>query len=341
MIRPVQLGERAIIDRIVARLHRMPRIPVPFGDDVSGVDLGGGRLAILKCDMLVGRTDVPKGMTLKQAARKTVVMNVSDLACKGVQPRATMVSLGLPKSTTAQDIDEIAEGLDEGTREYGAYIIGGDTNECDDLVIGCYLFGLAKRCTIVGRSGASTGDLVAVTGEFGKTSAALNLLSSDLKVPRSLRKELLASIYMPKARLAEGTALARARVTTASMDSSDGLAWSLHEIARASGVGIELEQIPIAQSAIDYAQVAKLDPVDLALYGGEEFELVMSLKKDEYKKALRAAPSLHIIGRVTRETRMVTLSRDRGRTLVKPFGWEHFTSSIPHEHSMHDSVQTR
>jgi thiamine-monophosphate kinase len=325
-----RLGERAIIDRIIRRLHKNARMPIPFGEDISGMDLRGGALAILKCDMLVGRTDIPKGMTLKQAARKAVVMNVSDFACKGVQPRAIMVSLGLPRSITPQNVDEIARGLDEGAREYDTYVIGGDTSECDDLVIGCYLFGVAERNRIVRRSGAGPNDLIAVTGEFGKTSAALRFLSSDLKIPPSLKKVLLDSIYMPEARLTEGMALARARVTTASMDSSDGLAWSLYEIARASGVGLELEEVPIAQSAIDYARKAHLDPLDLALYGGEEYELVLSLKKNAYRKALRVAPSLRIVGRVTREKGKVTLARGGRRTLVKPVGWEHFKSNVPY-----------
>ena len=320
------LGEREIIDLILRRLDIMPRMPVPFGDDVSAVDIGDGRLAVLKCDMLVGRTDVPRGMTLRQAARKAVVMNVSDLASKGVQPWAVMVSLGLPRSTTAQDVGEIADGLNEGARQYGGYVIGGDTNECDDLVIGCYLFGLARRGEILRRSGARPGDLVAVTGEFGNTIAGLKLLSSQMEVLPSLRNSLLASIYMPKARLKEGLALARTRAVTASMDSSDGLAWSLYEIARASSVGIEIEELPIARAAAEYARLSGSDPFDLALYGGEEFELVLSLRKNARKRALKAVDSLRIIGRITSNTGTVTLSRDGKRTLVRPIGWEHFTS---------------
>jgi len=320
-------GERKIIELIVKRLHKMPRMPIPFGDDVSGVDIGGGRLAVLKCDMLVGRTDVPKGMSLRQAARKAVVMNVSDLASKGVQPRAVMVSLGLPRSTTSRDVEEIAEGLDEGAREYGAYVIGGDTNECDDLVIACYLFGTAKRDMMVQRSGARPGDLVAVTGKFGNTLAGLKILGTDAEIPSSLRETLLASVYCPKARLKEGIALARTRTLTASMDSSDGLAWSLYEIARASSVGIELDHVPISKAALDYGRITGIDPTDLALYGGEEFELVVCLKRNTAKRALSAVKSLHVIGRVTRDSGSVTLLRDGKTTPVEPRGWEHLTSN--------------
>lgn len=320
-------GEREIIGLIVKTLHKMPRMPVPFGDDVSAVDVGGGRLAILKCDMLVGRTDVPIGMSLRQAARKAVVMNVSDLASKGVQPRAVMVSLGLPRLTTTRDVDEIAKGLDQAAREYGAYVIGGDTNECDDLVIGCYLFGFAKRGMIALRNGARPGDLVAVTGEFGNTLAGLRALSSEAEIPQPLKETLLTSVYEPKARLKEGVSLARTRALTASIDSSDGLAWSLYEIARASSVGIELDDLPVSSAAAAYARLSGLHPADLALYGGEEFELVVSLKKNLAKRALNAVNSLRVIGRVTRDTGTVTLSQEGKRVLVKPIGWEHLTSN--------------
>jgi thiamine-monophosphate kinase len=323
-------GERKIIDLIVRRLRKMPRMPIPFGDDVSGMDIGAGRLAILKCDMLVARTDIPRGMSLRQAARKAVVMNVSDLASKGVQPRAVMVSLGLPRSTTTSDVEEIATGLDEGAREYGAYVIGGDTNECDDVVIACYLFGTAKRNSVVQRSGARPGDLVAVTGEFGNTLAGLKALEAESEIPSAVRGTLLTSVYNPKARLKEGIALARARALTASMDSSDGLAWSLHEISRASSVGIELHDVPISSATLEYSRIAGVDPLDLALYGGEEFELVVCLKKNAAKRALRSVRSLHVIGRVTPGAGTVTLLRDGTQTPIESRGWEHLSFNSPH-----------
>ncbi len=327
MTREPPLGERKIIELIVQRVRKMPRMPIPFGDDVSGANIGSGRLAILKCDMLVGRTDVPRGMSLRQAARKAVVMNISDLASKGVRPIALMVSLGLPRSSSTQEVEEIAEGLDAGAREYGTYVIGGDTNECDDLVIGCYVFGIARQGAVVKRSGAKPGDLVAVTGEFGNTSAGLRALSSEPEIPRSLKERLLASVYEPKARLKEGVALARTGALTASIDSSDGLAWSLYEIARASSVGIELDDLPLSKAAVDYARLSGLDPVDLALYGGEEFELVVCLKKNTARRALNAVKSLRVIGQVTQDTGTVTFSREGKRTPIKPVGWEHLTSN--------------
>jgi thiamine-monophosphate kinase len=219
-------------------------------------------------------------------------------------------------------------GLDEGAREYGAYVVGGDTNECDDLVIACYLFGTARRQLMVHRSGARPGDVVAVTGEFGSTSAGLQALTTGADIPSSLRKALAASVYCPKARLKEGIALSQARALTASMDSSDGLAWSLYEIARASSVGIELDHVPISESALRYARIMRIDATNLALYGGEEFELVVCLKRATAKRALRRVRSLHAIGRVTRDEGNVTRLREGKPTPVESRGWEHLTSNM-------------
>ena len=89
----------------------MPKTPVPFGDDVSACSIGRSSLAVLKTDMLVDKTDIPSGMSLRQAARKAVIMNVSDFAAKGVEPTAVLVSLGLPRDLTRKDIEQIGDGL--------------------------------------------------------------------------------------------------------------------------------------------------------------------------------------------------------------------------------------
>ena len=118
----------------------MPNMPVPFGDDVSAVNLNQKQVAVLKTDMLVAKTDVPQEMTLFQAARKALIMNISDFASKGVQPTAALVALGLPAGFTQKNIEEIADGLNAGAQEYGAYIIGGDTSEASDLIISVSLY---------------------------------------------------------------------------------------------------------------------------------------------------------------------------------------------------------
>ncbi len=321
------MGERKAIELILERLEKMPQMPVPFGDDVSAFVIGKDKLAILKTDMLVGETDIPKGMSLWQAARKAVVMNVSDFAAKGTKPVSALVALGLPSNTTQKELEEIAEGLNAGAREYGVYILGGDTNEASDIVISLSVFGLAEKRFLMLRSGAKPGDLVAVTGFFGKTSAGLKMLLEGLEAPKGVCDSLIEAVCMPKARLNEGLALGKTGAVTSAIDSSDGLAWSLHEISKASGVGFCLDTIPVATEAVKFAEVNGLDPFDLAFHGGEEYELVLTLNPKSWSKAEKAVReaggALIRIGRVTAEKQIVVKIGNRKRA-IKPKGWEHF-----------------
>lgn len=322
------LGERKIIELVLEQLERMPNMLIPFGDDVSAYPFDGNRLLILKTDMLVDKTDMPKGMSFWQAARKAVVMNVSDFAAKGVKPRAILVSLGLPKKLARKDIaQEIGRGLNAGAREYGTYIIGGDTGEASDLVISISLFSTAKKGELMLRSGAKAEDIVAVTGFFGKTAAGLKVLLNGCKVSPKTEKTLTESVLMPRARLKEGLSLSKIGAVTASIDSSDGLAWSLHEIAKASKVGFLIDRLPVAEEVKEFAEINQLDPLELALYGGEEYELVVTVKHELWKKAKEAVENvggeLLSIGKVTAE-REIILKTCGKKYAVEPRGWEHF-----------------
>jgi thiamine-monophosphate kinase len=324
-----ELGERKVIETIRGCLEMMPGMPVPFGDDVSAVQLNRDTLAVIKTDMLVGKTDVPPGMSLRQAARKAVVMNISDFAAKGVSPVAVLVSLGLPRSYTENDVKQLALGLNEGAQEYGAYVVGGDTNEASDLVISCSLLGFCNSQILVKRGTAKPDDIVAVTGEFGKTAAGLKILLEGLEVSEKIKKPLTEAVFMPKARLKEGIILAETGALTASIDSSDGLVWSLHELSVASDVGFRIDNVPVASEVIEFAEIFNLDLLELGLYGGEEYELVVTVKPKLWDKAentmMNLGTELIKIGVVIKEKKLEL--KTNGKTLpIKPKGWEHFKS---------------
>jgi len=324
-----ELGEWKILELIFRALDKMPRMVLPFGDDVSAVDLGRGRVAVLKADMLVGKTDVPPGMKALQVGRKAVVMSISDLAAKGVQPIAVLVSVGFPPDYGKGDIEQIAAGLNAGAREYGAYVLGGDTNETSDLIIDCLVFGVGVKGRLMTRSGAKPGDILAVTGGFGNTSAGIKVLLEGLEISSSLREKLLKAVYMPRARLREGLALSKTGVVTASIDSSDGLAWSLHELSRMSGVGFRVEAVPTALEAAQFAKIHSLDANSLALYGGEEYELVITVKPRSWSKAERAVKKaggrLIRLGYATKEVKLLLKAKETWMPM-EPKGWEHFKS---------------
>lgn len=320
-----RLGERRIIEIFIALLQSMPEMPIPFGDDVSAIDLGGGRLAVIKCDMLVAKTDVPQGMSYWQAARKAVVSTVSDFASKGVPPLGLLASLGLPYHFKKNDIVQVGLGLNAGAREYDTYVVGGDTNEAEDLIIDCVGFGLGDEATIMKRSGAIPGDLVATTSSFGKTAAGLKMIGEGLSAPSKIKRELMEAVYMPKAHLKEGLALAKTRAVTSCIDSSDGLAWSLYELARMSKVGFEITDIPVAASVKTFAESQRLDATRLALHGGEEYNLIFTFKPRDAAKVSKALEGAFFeIGRATNRRGRVELKLEGRVKPIEPKGWEHF-----------------
>jgi thiamine-monophosphate kinase len=323
-----EVGERELINRIMRHLTLMPRMPVPNWDDVNAISLGDGRAVILKTDMLVWKSDIPKGMTPYQAGRKAVVMNFSDLGSKGVQPIAFLAALGAPDTTPVDWVEDIARGFEAGAREYGGYMVGGDTNEACDIIISGMAYGLAEERRLVLRGTSKPGDILATTGGFGNTTAGFKILIDGVDAPKALRDRLVDSVYMPHARVKAGIALATTGAATSSMDSSDGLAVSLHDLQRSSGNGFKVTSIPLTRDAKAFAELHAFDDAALALYGGEEYELIFTVKSDmvdEAKKALRSAGAdLHELGEVTKEKKIVYVE-DGSEKLIGKGGWEHFT----------------
>ena len=319
------LREREIIHILTKKFASQSGIPLGFDDDISAIPHSSRTWIIVKTDMLVGSTDVPPGMTIQEAARKAVVNAVSDFAAKGERPRVLMVSIGLPAPARKTTVQDIARGLGQAAREYHCKIIGGDTNQADDLIIDVAAVGFANPKTLVRRDGARPGDIVCVTGPFGKTSAGLRLLMSRREKDLAKYPSLVKAVRQPEARLAEGIALAKSRAVTSSIDSSDGLAWSLHQIAHSSRVGISLHTIPIAAEVEHFAKEHRLSSLELALYGGEEYELVMTVNPQRFDDLEQRVPILRRIGIVENKPLGVRAHLLGRRINVEARGWEHFT----------------
>jgi len=328
------VSEREVIQIIQGYLKESPRSATPFGDDVATLRIKGRLLAVLKVDMFVRETDAVPGMSLSQMARKAVVSTVSDFASKGVQPLALMSSMALPPGMSKSDVAELASGLSSAAGEYETYVVGGDTNQASDLIVDIAGFGLAEE-PIMSRGGARPGDIIATTGTFGETAASFKMLFEKMTPPDDLKTRLLKSVYEPKAHLKQGVALKESRCVTASIDSSDGLAWSIHELSKASGVGFQLTSIPISENALSFAEMFHLDPCQLALYGGEEYNLVVAVKRKLWKEAVKAVENvkgrLYKMGEVV-ETPGIYLSTNREKRRIQPIGWEHLKERRPRTH---------
>ncbi len=298
------MNEYDIIDLLTKTAGRLPPGYSPIGDDVAALPSSPGRL-VLKADMLVGRTDVPPGMTWRQAARKAVAMCVSDFASKGVMPQALMVSLGIPRSLDEKGVRALARGFQDGMGEWSLHLVGGDTNEADDVIIDCVLAGFADR--VVERSGASPGELVVVTGEFGTTSAGLKILLEGARSAPGFRELALKNVYRPSPRLECGLALRGC--LSAAMDSSDGLAICLHTIAEASEVGMRIDRLPYRRQLEGFASENRYRVDELVLYGGEEYEIVGTVPKTKIGEAEAEAKAtgsrIMVIGETTGGRRVV------------------------------------
>lgn len=276
-------------------------------NDVALLDKG----IVMKSDMLVASTDIPSGMEAWQAARKSIVSCVSDLAAKGVRPHAAVISLGIPDSYSMLRpyIEGLAEGFAIASKEFGVKIVGGDTNEAAELVIDCSMIGFSTF-KVPTRSGAKPGDYVIVSGPFGFAPAGLAILLQNAITVSSnnnssdsvtFRKHAVKSVLEPYPRQSFGLALAR--YFSSSIDSSDGLAVSLYELASQSeGVDIIIYNIPFVEGLDEFAQENSLDKNELVFHGGEEYEIVATISPTTISQAEAAARkagvNLHVIGRV-------------------------------------------
>ena len=291
-------------------------------DDVALLDKG----IVIKSDMLVASTDVPPGMEAWQVARKSVVSCISDLAAKGVRPHAAVISLGIPNSCYMQQpcIEGLAEGFAIASKEFGVKIVGGDTNETGELVIDCSMIGFPVF-KIPTRSGASPGDYVIVSGAFGFAPAGLAILLQQKAITASsiFRKRAVKSVLEPHPRQSFGLMIAR--YSSASIDSSDGLAVSLYELASQSkGVDITIHRIPAVEGLHKFALENSFETPELVFHGGEEYEIVATIPPTKIRQAESAARkagvSLQVIGRVQRGSGSVFVRKK----LLENRGYVHF-----------------
>jgi len=321
-----ELGERKLTDMIAAVLGKARLDILPYPEDAVAVVLGD-KILVLEVDSFVASTDMPPQMSYYQAGYKTAVMNISDLAAKGATPYYLLTSLCLPPDTLAKDVVELMNGVKDAAEEYGVEVLGGDVNRSEGLVINGFAVGLIERRKIMFRKGCLPGDLLAVTGDFGLTSAALKILLDNADASEDFRKRAFEAFFKPKARVREGHELADTGAITASIDSSDGLLESLRELIRVNGFGFIIEELPIAEGVKEFAEENNIPVEDLVLRGGEEFELVVTVNHEELDIAQeainRVGGSLRVIGKVILDSKILLKKGDE-TVEVEGGGYEHF-----------------
>ncbi len=326
-----ELGEFGLIARLTAGLPRLPGVILGVGDDAAILDIGGDELLIVTCDVQVQDTHFRlRYMEPRDIGRRALAVNISDIAAMGARPRFALVSLLLPPTLDVAILDGIYAGLQQEATQFGIAIVGGNiARNAERLIIDITLLGTGMH--VLRRDRARPGDIVMVTGHLGTAAAGL-LVSEDEQLAANIAPEVLTSVLamqrVPTPRVAAGRWLAQHGVTTA-IDISDGLAADVSHICDASSVGvqIEAESLPILPEVVTIATQAGRNPQDLALYGGEDYELLFTVPADR----ATTLPQELLATTGVKATAIGSIRADLARTLVRqgissplaPGGWDH------------------
>ncbi|MGH2682570.1 MAG: thiamine-phosphate kinase [Actinomycetota bacterium] len=313
-----------------------PGVAIGIGDDAAVVDAGRHH-TILTTDMLIEGIHFDRtSASAHDVGHKALTVNVSDVAAMGGSPRFGLVSIGLPPEVETPWVIELYAGIREAAGEYGMAIVGGDTNRAGKVVLSITVVGAVAKDGAVTRSGARPGDRLVVTGSLGAAAGGLRLAQADPhEVREALASEwgrrLVQAHLRPVARVGEGETLSSAGAT-AMIDISDGLALDLSRVCAESGVGatLTLGEIPVADGLEDLAKALEgaLDPLDLALHGGEDYELLAALPPEAVEEAAvklaeRFGTGLSVVGTVTEEG-VRAIAEDGTEGPLEPKGWDHF-----------------
>ncbi len=302
-------------------------------DDASPLDEGCG--VYLSSDMMFQSTDLPTNTHPMFWGFRFVAANASDISAMGCRPVSMMLSLGLPPEMKLNDFKDLLEGIKWACREGRLQVVGGDTNRAPEVVLSGFTTGIPYRKPLL-RSGARAGDAVYVTGNPGSAALGLAMIKSRpdeyFDSPDVLEEELEGSaepvgdFLVPEMRVEEARQIACEELATACIDVSDGLATDADHIAMRSGVGVIIDSasLPFPTQSRGIAKLMELDPVRLALEGGDDYELLFTTPREAGEK-LADAEIATLIGEVV-EGQGVSLRRPSGEVeRLKSRGYQHFS----------------
>lgn len=308
-----------------------PEVLVPNGDDAAAWTVGAGRAVVATTDTLVEGVHFDLSFAPPRlVGRKLIAVNVSDLAAMGAEPRYLLLSLCLPRETPVERARGIATGIRERVAIHGLQLIGGNvTRTRGPLILGATLIGEAEPSRLLLRTASQVGDAIFVTGTIG--DARLGLSAGKEQQRDEQQAELLRRQLDPEPRAAAGLALAATGRVHACCDLSDGLGRDLRRMVEPAGLGaiIEASELPLSRALLHVARAQGLDPVQEAVAGGEDYELLLTAPPEAEAELCAACSSAGVplkrIGRVTREPELLLDAGGHHAPLAG--GFDHFASS--------------
>ena len=330
------LGEFGLIDHLTKNINlQQPTTLKGVGDDAAVISREAGMHEVVTTDMLVEGVHFDLGyMPLKHLGYKSVIINLSDVYAMNAKPTQITVSIAVSNRFPVEALEELYQGIYTACKLYQVDLVGGDTTSSQSgLIISVTALGEAKADELVYRDGSSENDLLVVTGDLGGAYLGLQVLERERQVfqvnPNS-QPDLDAYTYLierqlkPEARKDIPELLSKLEVKPTSMiDISDGLSSEILHLAKGADLGCVLyeDKIPLDPQVISTCEEFELDSTTVALSGGEDYELLMTISMEDFPK-IKANPNLTVIGHISDKasgTQLITRAGQQVELIAR--GW--------------------
>ena len=305
-------------------INIIAKTAVGIGDDCAVIPKNKTTSLVITTDVLNEKVHfLPDHIPPQDLGYKALAVNLSDIAAMGATPKHAFLTLSLPKTSKGW-VESFMKGFNEVAKEHKVQLMGGDTTRAETISIGITVVGEAKNDAIKYRDTARAGDIICTTDNLGDAATGLGFILSGLKKPEAM--QLIQRHYRPCPHIAEGQWLAAQQGVHAMMDVSDGLDEDLTKLTIASGCGaqVQLKDIPMS----DAMQNVTKDPFEFSVFGGENYCLLLTVGKDQFKGIAKAYQAkfktpLHAIGEID-EDQGVRYYQDGKLTKLKGQSYQHF-----------------
>ncbi len=344
-IKVSEIGEKGLIERIIEKSKTcsiygfdndidLSNFATSIGDDsaLTSVDMDDNSYLVTSTDMLIQSSHFPKGMTYFQMGYKSVVVNVSDLSSMGADNIGFLLNIAIPKDMLLDDFDDLICGVIRACDNYDIPLIGGDTNEANEIIISGTAIGQVDKDKALMKYGFEEGDLVCISDELGYAALGFELLALKEKDPDLYQEKIekikeidstiidlaLLKALKPEAKYDEGHILRDCNTLdnkVSATDITDGLASEFYEILNSDkkysnlndssssnsytkGIRIYEEKLPVEDEFKEIANILNLSYLDLFLHVGEDFEFLFTIN-EEIKDQLSTEMNYYVIGEIT------------------------------------------
>jgi thiamine-monophosphate kinase len=332
-----ELGEFGLIDHLTRGIKLKNESSIyGVGDDAAVIE-NGNRQTLVSTDLLVEGVHFDMAYTpLKHLGYKSAVVNFSDIYAMNGTPEQITIGLAVSNRFSLEALDEIYDGIKLACERYGVDLVGGDTtSSMSGLFISVTVIGSAEKDEVVYRNTANENDLICVSGDLGAAYMGLLILEREKQVFKAnpdMQPDLEGLDYIlerqlkPEARNDIGKMLKGIGIKPTSMiDISDGLASDIMHICKGSKLGCQIytDKLPIDAVTINTAAEFQIDPNTAVMNGGEDYELLFTIKGDIYKK-IKDISGIAVIGHMTEEAAGMNLVTPDGKSIaIQAQGWDH------------------